>query len=342
MPPSDDPTALGPDELFQLVFRSAPWTFQSLYVAARLGLADLLADGPLSSDRLAEATDSHADALYRFCRAIAALGLFREHPGRVFELTPAGEAFRSGGLAQFTIVNGAENFRSWADVMYTVRTGKPAFDEIYHMSAFDFLDRNEEARQVFHRMVGRGTVPPVIDTCDFSKDTLVVDLGGSVGTLLAHVLKAHPGLRGILQDLPTVAEAGEAAALLHEQKVSDRAEIVGRSFFDGVPEGASTYVLSRVLHDWGDDDALRILGRVRDAMGPESRLVIIDQVIPDVPGFHPGKFSDLQMLVVLGGRERTVDEFRDLLARAGLKITDVRLPGQGDGPRTEALLEARA
>ncbi|MBT2383942.1 methyltransferase [Streptomyces sp. ISL-11] len=327
------------DDVFQLVFRSAPWTFQSLYVTARLGLADLLADGPRTSDELAEVTASDPDALYRFCRAVAALGLFREHAGRVFELAPAGEAFRSGGLAQFTMVNGAENFRSWADVMYSVRTGKPAFDQIYGMPAFAFLDRNEEARKVFHAMVGRGTVPPAVDSCDFSADSTVVDLGGSVGTLIAHVLRDRPGLRGVLQDLPTVVD--EAPAVLAGHGVADRVEIVGRSFFDGVPAGGSTYVLSRVLHDWGDDDALRILHNVREAMTPDARLVVIDQVIPEGGGFHPGKFSDLQMLVVLGGRERTVEEFRGLLLRAGLKIREVRPPEEtGDSPRTEAVIEA--
>ncbi|MCD9140887.1 methyltransferase [Streptomyces albireticuli] len=328
------------DDLFQLVFRSAPWTFQSLYVTARLGLADLLGDGPLTSDELAVATESDADALYRFCRAVAALGLFREHPGRIFELTSTGEAFRGGGLAQFTIVNGAENFRSWADVMYSVRTGKPAFDRVYGMPAFAFLDRDEEARKVFHTMVGRGTVPPAVDSCDFSSDTTVVDLGGSVGTLLAHVLRERPELRGVLQDLPSVV--GEAPTVLAGAGVAGRVEIVGRSFFDGVPAGGSTYVLSRVLHDWGDEDALRILRNVRAAMTEDSRLVVIDQVIPEGGGFHPGKFSDLQMLVVLGGRERTVEEFRGLLLRAGLKIRALRPPADdpAGSPRTEAVIEA--
>ncbi|MEV8475117.1 methyltransferase [Streptomyces sp. NPDC051173] len=329
------------DQLFQLAFNNAPWTHQTLYVVARLGLADLLADGPRGSEELAAATDSHPDALYRFCRAAAALGLFHEHPGRSFALSPLGDAFRTGGLAQFVTLNGAETFRAWADVLYSVRTGKPAFDQIFHMDAWEFLDHDDEMRKVLHTMVGRGTVPPAIDLCDFSSDTTLVDLGGSVGTLVAHVLRANPELRGILQDLPNVVDG--APEVLHREGVAGRVEIVGRSFFEAVTPGGSTYVLSRVLHDWDDDQALRILGRVREAMGRGSRLLLVDQVIPAGDGFHPGKFSDLQMLVVLGGRERTIEEFRVLLERAGLTIRSVRGPeAMPTSPRTEALIEAVA
>lgn len=329
------------DQLFQLAFNSAPWTHQTLYVVARLGLTDLLADGPRGSEELAAATDSHPGALYRFCRAAAALGIFHERPGRVFSLAPLGDAFRTSGLAQFVTLNGSENFRAWVDVLYSVRTGKPAFDEIFHMGAWEFLDRNDEMRKVMQTMVGRGTVPPAIDLCDFSRDTTLVDLGGSVGTLVAHVLRANPELRGVLQDLPTVVDG--APEILHGQGVAGRVEIVGRSFFEGVAPGGSTYVLSRVLHDWDDEQALRILGRVREAMGPGSRLLVVDQVIPAGDGFHPGKFSDLQMLVVLGGRERTIEEFRELLRQAGLTIRAVRGPeAMPASPRTEALIEAVA
>ena len=328
--------------LNDLVVTTAPWAFQSLYVAAKLGLADALRDGPRPSDELAEETGAHPGALYRFCRALAALGILDERPGRVFGTTPTGAALRSDaprGLRHFIIVNGEESFRAWAEVMHTVRTGTPAFDHVYGLSHFAYLARESAASTSFNAMARTGAPTDTADGCDFGGDRVVVDVGGGAGGLLAHLLARHPGLRGVLLDTP--AGVAQAPELLAAHGVLDRAEIRGGSFFDAVPAGGDSYILSRVIHDWNDDDALRILTRVREAMRPGARLVLIDKVIPDVAGFHPGKFSDLQMLVVLGGQERTLDELTALLERAGFRLTDVRLPEFGpQAPWAEALLQA--
>lgn len=331
------------DDLHRLVVNSAPWVFQSLYVAAKLGLADQLAEGDRTSDELAAATDSHSGAVYRFCRALAALGVLAEQPGRRFALTPLGAGLRSdapGGLSHFVIVNGEESFRAWADVMYAVRTGLPAFDHVFGMSHFEFLERNADSSRSFNGMAGRGTPPKVLDSYDFTGATVVADIGGGMGGLIVQILAANPRMRGILQDLPGgVAQSGE---FLREHGLADRVEVVGRSFFEFVPAGADVYVLSRVVHDWNDTDALRLLGRVRAAMKPSSRLVLIDNVIPEVPGYHIGKFSDLQMLVVLGGQERTADEVVALLAKAEFEVTRTIMPDPVPGsPRAEALIECR-
>jgi hypothetical protein len=328
--------------LNDLVVTTAPWAYQSLYVAAKLGLADALAHGPRSTDDLAAETNTHPGALYRFCRALEALGILREHPGRVFSTTAVGAALRSDaprGLRHFIIVNGEESFRAWAEVMHTVRTGKPAFDHVYGVSHFDYLAKEAGASTSFNAMAKTGAPTETLDRCDFGGDQVVVDVGGGAGGLLAHVLQRNPHLKGILLDTP--AGVTEAADLLASCNVLDRAEIKGGSFFDSVPSGGDSYLLSRVIHDWDDEDAVRILRSVRRAMPPGARLILIDKVIPEVAGFHPGKFSDLQMLVVLGGQERTLDELTTLLARAGFSVTDVSMPDVGpDAPWAEALIQA--
>lgn len=330
--------------LNELVVTTAPWAYQSLYVAAKLGLADLLAQGPRSAVDLARETDTHPGALYRFCRALEALGVLTEHPGRVFSTTAVGAALRSDaprGLRHFIIVNGEESFRAWADVLHTVRTGEPAFDHVFGLSHFDYLAREAGASTSFNAMAKTGAPTQTLDRCDFGGDQVVVDVGGGGGGLLAHVLDKHPKLTGILFDTP--AGVAEAADLLAARGVLDRTEVTGGSFFDSVPTGGDTYLLSRVIHDWNDEDALRILRTVRRAMRPGARLILIDKVIPEVAGFHPGKFSDLQMLVVLGGQERTLDELTTLLAEAGLRITDLSMPEVGPAaPWAEALIQATA
>ncbi|GLF95477.1 methyltransferase [Streptomyces yaizuensis] len=344
VPEHGAPTLPDAVALNELVVTTAPWAFQSLYVAAKLGLADALREGPRSSADLAAETGAHPGALYRFCRALAALGVLHEHPGRVFGTTPMGAALRSDaprGLRHFVIVNGEESFRAWADVMHTVRTGEAAFDHVYGLSHFAYLARDADASTSFNAMAGTGAPTQTVDRCDFGKDRVVVDVGGGAGGLLAHVLERNPQLTGVLLDTPE--GVAQAPGLLASRGVRDRAEIRGGSFFDSVPTGGDSYILSRVIHDWNDEDALRILRTVRGAMPAGARLILVDKVIPDVAGFHPGKFSDLQMLVVLGGRERTLDELAALLDRAGFRITDTRMPGFGpDAPWAEALIEATA
>ncbi|MEV7341335.1 methyltransferase [Streptomyces sp. NPDC093544] len=328
--------------LNELVVTTAPWAFQSLYVAAKLGLADALAQGPRSSADLAEETGAHPGALYRFCRALAALGVLDEHPGQVFGTTATGAALRSDaprGLRHFIIVNGEESFRAWSEVMHTVRTGEAAFDHVYGLSHFAYLARESGASTSFNAMAKTGAPTETVDRCDFDGDQVVVDVGGGAGGLLAHLLERNPKLKGILLDTP--AGVTQAPDLFRSRDVLDRAEIRGGSFFDSVPTGGDSYILSRVIHDWNDEDALRILRTVREAMPTGARLVLIDKVIPDVAGFHPGKFSDLQMLVVLGGQERTLDELTALLDRAGFRLTDVQMPEVGqEAPWAEALILA--
>ncbi|MEC3894039.1 methyltransferase [Nocardiopsis alba] len=326
----------------RLLLLGMPWVGQAIYVIAKLGVADALADGPVGSDELAAQVSAHPGALYRFCRAMTALELMEEHSDRRFSLTEGGHLLRTGApgsFRHFAVVNGAEAFAAWAEVEHSVRTGEPAFERVHGMPHFDYLAQNPEANSDFNAMAGAGTTPRILADLDLSEARVIVDIGGSTGTTLSEVLRGNPQASGILQDLPNVV--AEAPEVLRRYGVEDRCEIVGKSFFDGVPEGADVYLLCRVLHDWSDEDSLRLLDQVRSAMRPGARLVIVDQTIPDTPGFHPGKLTDLQMLVVLGGKERTVEEMTDLLDKSGFQVTGVRRP-EVPGPGGETAIEAVA
>ncbi|MGP4000696.1 methyltransferase [Streptomyces sp. 8N706] len=333
-----------PPEETQRVMRTLlmgmPWVGQAVYAMAKTGVPDALAAGPLPVGELAEQVGADPDALYRFCRALGALGLMEETAPKVIGLTPGGHLLRSnapGALRHFAIVNGEESFRAWSEVLHSLRTGRSAFEKVYGTDHFSYMAEHPEAAESFNAMAGSGTAPAVLERCAFSGAEVIADVGGATGVVLASMLARHAEARGILQDLPqAVADAPE---VLRKEGVEDRCRIVGGSFFDEVVPGADVYVLCRVVHDWGDADALRLLARVREAMKPDSRLVVVDNMIPPGPGFHPGKLADLQMLVILGGRERSLPECKELLERAGFRVVAEHLP-EGPGPRGETAVEA--
>jgi SAM-dependent methyltransferase len=331
------------DRMLRLHLLGGPWISQSLYVAAALGIADHLGAEPVGIEALAEACDAHSDALYRFCRALTGLRVLKSHPRQAFSLTEMGATLRTDSprtLRWGIMMHGGETFRAWADVLHTVRTGRPAFDHVFGEPFFDYLNTHASANEIFHRTMGVTDRPPAVLTeCDFTRSRLVTDLGGGIGTLLASILVAHEDVRGILQDLPKAVK--EAPKNLAAHGVAERCEIIGASFFDSVPSGADTYIVSRVLHNWGDDQARELLTRIREAMGPGGRLLVIDHFLPDDGEFHPGLLADLQMLVVLGGRDRTEQELHTLLGSAGLIVTRKWDGPTGTSPRVDSMLEGQ-
>jgi hypothetical protein len=302
---------------------------QCVYVAAKLGIADLLANGPQSIDDLAEETATHPQALYRVMRALASVGVFEEEPGDLkrFRLTPAAGLLRSdvhGSQRALAILMGEEYFRAWGDLLYSVRTGRPAFDVIYGRPLFDFLSRNPEQAANFDRAMvaahGYETAA-VLDACHFSQDTFLVDVGGGNGNTLCGILERHAHLRGTLYDLPGVIE--RAGQTIERAGMSDRIGLVSGDFFQSVPAGGDAYLLRHIIHDWDDEKASRILRNIRRVMDEGARLFIVDSVIPE--GNEPlfSKLLDLTMLVGVGGKERTEDQFRDLLRRAEFRLVRV-------------------
>jgi hypothetical protein len=304
------------------------WVSHIVYVAAKLGLADHLANGPSNADHLAGLTGTHAPSLYRLMRTLANLGILAEEADRRFALTPLGDALKAGapGCARATILTIASDWwiRGFGQLLYSVQTGKPGFEKHLGMPLFDWLAKNPDDASMFSEtMVGfHGAEPPAVAAAyDFAGLKTIVDVGGATGHLLTTILASAPGSRGILFDMPHVVR--DAPALVNARGLADRVTIAAGSFFDHVPAGGDAYLLSHIIHDWSDDQCRTILGHCRRAMTPASRLLIIEMVLPEGNTPHPGKLLDLMMLVGPGGRERTAREYGTLLGEAGLRLTRV-------------------
>lgn len=303
---------------------------QALRVAADLGIADRLAAGERSIDDLATETGSHAGALYRVMRLLAAEGVFRETDGRCFVLTETGEALRSdqrsSPLDMIRMLN-REPYLAFAQLGHSVRTGLPAFEEVFGKARFDWLaDHPDEAALFQSAMIAfnQGSNQAVAHAYDFGPYSRVVDVGGGHGQLLSEILARHPHLSGVLFDLPSGVEAARSGA----GGSLPRTEFVAGSFFEAVPAGADVYVLKKVIHDWNDKQAIAILRNCRDAMAPQGRVLLAETIIPAGNEPNPIKFADLNMLVVTGGLERTQPEYASLLAAAGLRLQRIIPTGQ--------------
>lgn len=300
-----------------------------LAVAAQLKIADLLADGPKSAQDLAEATGSHAPSLSRMLRALSSIGVFAEdeEPDH-FALTPLAERLRSdvpGNLRDWCIMCGSQwHMHSWAGLAHSVKTGQPAFDEVHGKPIFEHFEEHPDEAEEFNRALTSKAgqdAQAIIDAYDFSGCQTIVDVGGGHGTIVAEILKAHPKLKGIHFDQPSVVEG--AGALIESHDVLDRCEVVGGNFFEAVPKGGDLYFLKYIMHDWDDERAGTILRNCRQAMAPKGRLVIVDTVVPEGNGPHLSKLVDGVLLVVTTGKERTEAEFSKLLSDSGFELNRV-------------------
>lgn len=301
---------------------------QALHVAATLGIADLLKDGPRTSDELAVATGAQPRPLYRLLRALAALGIFHEAEGQRFTLTPMGAELRpdaanpAGPWAGF--IGTPAHWQAWGDLLHSVRTGESGFRHVHGTDPWTYRQQRPAESAVFDRaMTGlsRRAADAVIAAYDFGRFRRIVDVGGGQGALLAAVLAAHPSARGVLFDQPHVVSG--ATDVLRAAGVDGRCEAVGGSFFEAVPEGGDAYMLKSILHDWDDDAAAAILRTCRRAMAPGGALIVIERVIAPPNEAAEAKLSDLNMLVMLGAQERTREEFALLFAAAGFRLADV-------------------
>ena len=306
---------------------------QAIHVVATLGIADLLTDGPRTSDDLAAVAEVHPRALYRVLRALAAVGVFHEGEGGSFSLTPMGEGLRSdatGPVGPWAAFIGRPYYwQAWAHLRHSVRTGESAFPHVHGgADVWECRARHLEEGAIFDRaMTGlsRGVADALVSAYDFSRFGRVVDVAGGQGALLVAILAAHPGMHGVLFDQPhVVSGAGE---VLRAAGVGDRCEVVGGSFFEVVPGGGDAYLLKAILHDWDDVGSTAILHACRRAMRPQAKLLVLERVI-GLPNEGPdAKFSDLNMLVAPGGQERTGDEFATLFAAAGFRLGSVLQTG---------------
>ena len=298
---------------------------QAIHVVATLGVADLLADGPRTSDELAAATSCHAGSLYRLLRALASVGVLSEDEGRCFSLTPTGTLLRSnvpGSLRGWAMYVGRPYFRdAWGHLEHSVRTGENAFQHAHGTDVWRYRAEHPDESAIFDLAMESLTGASnraLLDAYDFGRFGTVVDVGGGNGTLLAALLGEFPAMRGVLLDQPHVV--ANAAAVLVQAGVADRCEIVGGSFFDDVPRGGDAYALKSIIHDYEDERAIAILRICRQAMGAEAMLLLIERIVGPPNEDPRTKFSDLNMLVAPAGRERTLQEWEALVTRAGFRL----------------------
>ncbi|HWP42465.1 MAG TPA: methyltransferase [Blastocatellia bacterium] len=317
-----------PPEQFLTQMAFGPLLSQALYVTAKLGIADLLAEKPQPVDRLAAATNTQELALYRVLRSLAGAGVFQEVEPKVFALTPNAEPLRSDVPNSFrsgVIFLGEEwHWRVWGNLLHSARTGGAAWIHVHGAEVFDYFAANHEESEIFNRAMTDMTTwaaPFILEAYDFSGFKSLVDVAGGHGYLLAQVLKAHPHLEGILFDVPAVIEG--AGAMLEKEGVADRVERVSGDFFASVPRGADAYMLKHIIHDWDDERSVKILSNINAAMPAHGKVLIFETVVPQGDEPHYSKLLDLEMLASTGGLERTAEEYRELLARSDLRLSRI-------------------
>jgi hypothetical protein len=292
---------------------------QLVYIAAKLRIADHLANGPRTVNELAAVTGSHADSLYRILRALAGLGVFREEENRRFRLTPAAEILRSGvpGSLRASAEARGEDWmwRSYGALRESVMTGQTGFDLAYGKNTFDWFAENPAAARLFDEFqsdITAVSATAVANAYDFSTAGVVVDVGGGNGTLLAAILRRHAAPRGILFDLPNVVDAAKPK---FDAEISRRCEFVGGDFFKAVPERGDVYVLKYILHDWEENRARAILSNCHRAMtATGARMLVVEDLVCGPNLACSAKMGDVNMLARTGGRNRTEQEYRDLLS----------------------------
>ena len=301
---------------------------QMLHVAARLNLPGHLMEGPQSAEHLAARIGADATSLHRFMRALTSLGILTEAGGGRFGVTALGQLLGPdvpNSLSDMAILYGEEwLWTAYGRMLHSVRTGETAFAEVHGVSLFEFLDTHADAAGQFQAAMNaysRLEVSAIVDSYTFPANATVVDVGGGQGTLLAALLTVHPSMTGVLFDQPAVAAEGER--VFADAGVSSRATVVGGDFFAELPSRGDLYLLKSVLHNWPDGDAERILHCCRLAMSPRARLLIAERIVPAGNAPSEAKLFDINMLVVLGGKERTEEEYRELLARAGFSLLQV-------------------
>jgi hypothetical protein len=314
-----------PPDLFQMT--TGYWISQAIYVAAKLGIADLLKDGPQSSVALAAATGADAASLFRLMRALASVGVFSYVRADCFALSRLAESLQTevrGSLRAMVITLGEIHYQACGNLLHSVQTGSPAFNHVYGASLFDYLRQNVDAADAFNQ--GMANVASMLAYAlliayDFAKISSIVDIGGGQGELLETIVQFNPDIGGTVFDTSSTIQ--RARRQRRNNAWGRRCSYVTGDFFTSVPPGADAYLLCGVIHDWDDSRAVAILRNCRKAMTKNSRVLLVDMIVPDAASASFSKLLDLNMLVMNGGRERTIAEFRALLCAAGCVLTRI-------------------
>ncbi len=303
---------------------------QAIYVAAVLGVADHLGDEPATADALAHQIAVHPPSLLRLLRTLSAFGILAEDAGEQFTLTPIGaflQADHPTSLRPTILQQGSDHFwGTWRDLLHSIQTGESAMAHLFDApNPFTYYASHPEVGAMMNAgfmAQGQLKAQAVVAAYDFTTSGVIVDVGGGRGQLLAAILGAHPSLHGVLFDLPHVV--AQADTLFAQANALDRCTLIGGDIFVEIPAGGDTYILANIIHDWPDAQSLAILRNCRRVVGPGVKLLLVERVLPSLTDVSPASqaamLSDLTMLVRTGGRERTEDEHRALLAAAGFAL----------------------
>jgi hypothetical protein len=314
-----------PPVLFQMA--TGYWVSQAIYVAAKLGIADLLKDGPQSCVTLAASTGSDAPSLFRLMRALSSVGIFLHLGSDCFALSRLAESLQTevhGSLRAMVITIGEIHYQACGNLLHSVQTGSPAFNSVFGASLFDYLQQNVDAADAFNQGMANLSsmlAYAVLMAYDFSGISSIVDIGGGQGKLLEKILQFNPDIEGTVFDTSSTIE--RAKQQLVDNAWTRRCSYLAGDFFTSVPQGADAYILCGVIHDWDDSRAITILRNCRRAMADKAKLLLVDMVVPHTDARSFSKLLDLNMLAMTGGRERTTAEFRALLDAADYKLTRI-------------------
>jgi len=310
-----------PAQLMQFIV--GKWISKPIYVAAELGIADMLAEGSKSIEEIAQISQAHAPSLYRMMRALASVGIFIETEDKRFELTPMAECLKTGAMRSIALMfNSDWSDKAWGYFMDSVKTGGTAFEKAHGMPVSDWLEENPRAAEVFNEANAVKAVNShraIVDVYDFSDIHTLTDVGGGTGALMAEILIANPLMNGVVADIPSVIQ--KAREIIRTRGLEDRCEAVECDFFKSIPSGSDAYLMSNILHDWSDEQCHIILKNCHKAMKAESKLLIVEMVVPSGNQPSIAKLLDLEMLVTTGGCERTEKEFKILLKTSGFKLS---------------------
>ncbi len=301
------------------------WLLPSLYIAAQLDIATLLKNKPLTASELSEQLHVDATNLSRILRALASQGIFKQTVDGRFALNQISKGLlNEPGSLRHTVLHhlGPVNWDLFGNLEYSVRTGRDAFSDKYGKPVYEYLREHPEEYELFDKSMSNLSdlgLAPILNAFDFSKFSLITDIGGGEGFLLANILQCYPKAKGILFDMPEAVE--KAPEMLSAHHVEDRAEIITGNFFESVPSSGDLYILKNILHNWNDDQAADLLKKIHGAMQPDGHLLIIEMVIPAGNKSSFAKLLDIQMMATMpGGKERTGHEYRDLLAKSGFAV----------------------
>ena len=313
------PPAVPPPEAIMQQMIVGFWVSRAIYAAAKYQLPDLLKDGPKTSDELAAASGAHAPSVYRLLRALASAGLVEEHEGRRFSTTPVFatlESGRPGTMRYFAMAElGQEHYSAWEEFPHSIATGEMAFTHKFKQEVWEYYAQNAEHAGIFNNSMTSLTqwaIGAVIAAYDFTPYRKIIDVGGGHGAFLEAVLGVNLEARGVLFDAPPVI-AGVQPHPRYSAAAGD--------FFKAVPEGGDLYMMKWIIHDWNDEQSVRILSNIRKVMAPGAKVILVEAVLEPPPGNPMKNFFDLNMMVMTGGSERTEAEYGSLYDRAGLTVT---------------------